>query len=524
MWLLDPTWVIVDVDDVLTFSLKVRQQHLLFVKLLNGFKVDFEKAFDSVRWDFLDDVLKKFGFGNKWCDWIRCCLTSSRGSILVNGSPTEEFQFQNGLKQGDPLSPFLFILIMESLHLSFQRVVDSGLFKGLNLNNTVCLSHMFYADDVVFVGKWSVENINTLTNVLDCFHRASGLKINMSKSKIMGVNVDGNKVTRAASKLGCLSLSSPFSYLGTKVGAFMSCEKAWKEVVDKVKNRLTKWKMKALSIGALRGHFFNGHETGSKKASWVKWEKVLAAKDRGGLGVASLFALNREIRRLGATGINIFDFMKQKVGNGNNIKFWTDNWGGSKMEQFQLLVEAANSIFLVPMEDRWEWNLGSSGDFSVASIRRKIDDSRLSTVGDKTRCDLTRNLGRLISNWWNTPFEEVDSIAAWKSWFSSIRLAPNLKLIFEGVWNLTGVVTKDLFLWFPVQGIYVDVPSSGVIYFDVGVVWKRFAVSLFEYPRECVEGEEGEMVMERARGREDKSVSILKQHREGEEQRAVARV
>ncbi|GJY29593.1 RNA-directed DNA polymerase, eukaryota [Tanacetum coccineum] len=69
--------------------------------------------------------------------------------------------------------------------------------------------------------------------------------------------------------------------------------------------------------------------------------------------------------------------------------------------------------------------------------------------------------------------------------------------------NLTGVVTKDLFLWFPVQGIYVDVPSSGVIYFDVGVVWKRFAVSLFEYPRECVEGEgEGEMVMERASGRE----------------------
>ena len=83
------------------------------------FKVDFEKAYDSVRWDFLDDVLYKFGFGNKWRVWIQSCLKSSRGSILINGSSTEEFQFFRGLKQGDPLSPFLLILIMESLHLSF---------------------------------------------------------------------------------------------------------------------------------------------------------------------------------------------------------------------------------------------------------------------------------------------------------------------------------------------------------------------------------------------------------------------
>ncbi|GKD54879.1 RNA-directed DNA polymerase, eukaryota, reverse transcriptase zinc-binding domain protein [Tanacetum coccineum] len=62
------------------------------------FKVNFEKAFDSVRWDYLDEVLKKFGFGDRWCSWIQSCLRSSRGSILVNGSPTKEFQFHKGLK------------------------------------------------------------------------------------------------------------------------------------------------------------------------------------------------------------------------------------------------------------------------------------------------------------------------------------------------------------------------------------------------------------------------------------------
>ncbi|GJX47042.1 RNA-directed DNA polymerase, eukaryota [Tanacetum coccineum] len=108
-------------NEVLQWCKVKKKQSLIF-------KVDFEKAYDSVR--------------------------SSRGSIIINGSPTEEFQFCKGLKQGDPLSPFLFILIMESLHLSFQRAVDAGMFKGIKLGASVNISHMFYADDAVFVGQW----------------------------------------------------------------------------------------------------------------------------------------------------------------------------------------------------------------------------------------------------------------------------------------------------------------------------------------------------------------------------------
>lgn len=107
-------------------------------------KIDFEKAYDSVRWDYLDEVLRNFGFGDKWCGGIQECLRSSYGSVLMNGSPTEEFQFFKDLKQGDPLSSFLFILIMESLHLSFTRVVDAGMFHGIALNPSTNLSHLFF--------------------------------------------------------------------------------------------------------------------------------------------------------------------------------------------------------------------------------------------------------------------------------------------------------------------------------------------------------------------------------------------
>nr|GEY89295.1 RNA-directed DNA polymerase, eukaryota, reverse transcriptase zinc-binding domain protein [Tanacetum cinerariifolium] len=92
------------------------------------FKVDFAKAYDSIRWYYLDDVLNAFGFGSRWWSWIQGNLNSGKDSILVNGSPTSEFQFHRGLKQGDPLAPFLFILIMESLHLSFNRAIEAGIF------------------------------------------------------------------------------------------------------------------------------------------------------------------------------------------------------------------------------------------------------------------------------------------------------------------------------------------------------------------------------------------------------------
>ncbi|GJX58355.1 RNA-directed DNA polymerase, eukaryota [Tanacetum coccineum] len=187
-----------------------------------GFKVDFEKAFDSVRWDYLDDVLAKFGFGDKWHGWIQGCLNSAKGSILVNGSPTSEFQFYKGLKQGDPLSPFLFILIMESLHLSFKNVVNAGIYKGIPIDNTLTLTHLFYVDDVVFVGKWDTSNVNTIINVLKCFFLASCLKINLHKSKLMGIGVPHNEVLLVADSIGCLTFSTPFNFLGVKVGGIMS--------------------------------------------------------------------------------------------------------------------------------------------------------------------------------------------------------------------------------------------------------------------------------------------------------------
>nr|GFB60700.1 RNA-directed DNA polymerase, eukaryota [Tanacetum cinerariifolium] len=167
-------------------------------KKLNGmiFKVDFEKAFNSMKWDYLDETLKAFSFGLKWNNWISICLNNAMGSVLVNGSPNLEFQFHK-----------------------------------------------------VFIGEWNNNNIQTLLSVLRCFYLALGLKINLYKSKLMGIGVSSNVVAAAASLIGCSILTTPFNYLGVNVGSNMSRITSWNDVISNVSSRLSKWKLKLFSIG-----------------------------------------------------------------------------------------------------------------------------------------------------------------------------------------------------------------------------------------------------------------------------------
>ncbi|GJZ99921.1 RNA-directed DNA polymerase, eukaryota [Tanacetum coccineum] len=291
------------------------------------FKVDFAKAYDSIRWDYLEDVLHSFGFGSKWRSWIRGCLNSGMASILVNGSPTSEFQFHRGLKQGDPLAPYLFILVMESLHLSFTRVIEAGIFTGVRIDPSTMISHLFYADDVVFIGEWSQDNLKGIMHSLRCFSLLSGLSINIKKSHLLGVGIPASYVNEAASSIGCSVMKALFKYLGVMVGGNASLVKAWDDTINKLKMRLSKWKLKTLSIGgrltllksvlgstpiynmslykvpktvlnsmeAIRRNFFNGTQDDERKITWVKWTKVLASKKQGGLGVSSFYALNRAL-------------------------------------------------------------------------------------------------------------------------------------------------------------------------------------------------------------------------------------
>ena len=193
-------------------------------KKKNGliFKVDFEKAYDNVDWSFLIDSLKKMGFGHKWVKWIEECLISAKMSVLVNGSPTEEFPMRKGLRQGDPLAPFLFLIVVEGLHILVSEAEKKRLFEGIKVGKLeTSVSHLQYADDAVFFGKWNVTNLKNLLKILECFQKLSGLKINVGKSKMYGLGILEEEVARWASSVGCGYGKFPFEYLGLPVGVSM---------------------------------------------------------------------------------------------------------------------------------------------------------------------------------------------------------------------------------------------------------------------------------------------------------------
>lgn len=111
------------INEMCSWVKKVKDKMLLF-------KVDFNKAFDTVNWEYLDHIQMQMGFGERWRGWIQSFLKSLTLSILVNDSPMGEFEMDRGIIQGDPLSPFLFIIAMEGLNIVMKEACAKGIFKG----------------------------------------------------------------------------------------------------------------------------------------------------------------------------------------------------------------------------------------------------------------------------------------------------------------------------------------------------------------------------------------------------------
>ena len=146
-------------------------------------KLDFQKAYDSVNWSFLKLVMMKFGFGRKWINWIMNCVCSASMSILLNSSPLKPFKMEKGLRQGDPLSPYLFILVSEALVCMLKKANDLNLIESVHIGkDKVCLKHLQFADDTLIFAPRNSLCITNYFRILDAFAVMSSLYLNYNKS------------------------------------------------------------------------------------------------------------------------------------------------------------------------------------------------------------------------------------------------------------------------------------------------------------------------------------------------------
>ncbi|KAL6585288.1 hypothetical protein OROMI_004577 [Orobanche minor] len=271
-------------------------------------------------------MLKLLGFGDKWVNWIMECVSKATSSVLVNGSPSKDFDFKRGLRQGDPLSPFLFLLVAEGLNLMMKKACVLGHFIPYKVErDSVAISHLQFVDDTIFFGEAVESNIIAIKSLLRCFESVSGLKINFCKSCLIGVGLEDVVVERWVALLNCKVGACPFMYLGLPIGDKENGTKMWKGLVEKVERRLSRWENKTQSFGgrlvliksvlgslplyflsffyapssiihdlvALQRNFLWGSLVGGgRKVAWVSWSKVCESKDCGGLGVKDLRLFN----------------------------------------------------------------------------------------------------------------------------------------------------------------------------------------------------------------------------------------
>jgi hypothetical protein len=293
-------------------------------------KLDMEKAFDHVNWNFLLYLLRRCGFGEKWCMWIKQCISTVRFSVLVNGSPCGYFGSSRGVRQGDPLSPFLFDLVMEAFSRMLGAITSRGWISGFSVGSCdlsrIVVSHLLFADDtLVFCGA-DASQIRHIGALLVCFEAVSGLKINLPKSALIPVGLVDN-VEHLAELLGCGTSSLPLKYLGLQLGAPFKLNSMWAELVDLMSRRLAPWKRTYLSKGGkialikstlsnlptymmslfpipalvakriekIQRDFLWGGMNDETKLHLVEWDKVCSPLDEGGLGIRNIRRFNQAL-------------------------------------------------------------------------------------------------------------------------------------------------------------------------------------------------------------------------------------
>ncbi|KAL9674589.1 hypothetical protein QQ045_030861 [Rhodiola kirilowii] len=212
-------------------------------------KLDFRKAYDSVSWEYLRSVQSSMGFGTRWMNWIEESYSSVELAILINGSPTKGISMGRGLRQGDPLSPFLFLLAAEGLSRMLNNTVRSGMISGAEwVQNGGKLTHLQFADDTILFCKADIQEVRKIRIILNSFAVCSGLEVNLSKSRCLGVGLEEEEVQNFADLLGCPAGSFPMNYLGMQVGGNPGRIATWRPILQKFKLKLASWRSVNLSM------------------------------------------------------------------------------------------------------------------------------------------------------------------------------------------------------------------------------------------------------------------------------------
>ncbi len=209
-------------------------------------KIDFDRAFDQVSWEFLFGLLRARGFSTTWVGWIKAILHSTTVAVLLNGTPGCFFRCSRGLRQGDPLSPLLFILCIDVFYRMLNQVIYNSLLSPIRVDE-VCVHTLQFADDLLLFFNGSSTSARVIRTVLDAFSTVSGLKVNFTKSALIPINLPSAHFEGLANLFGCSVASFPITYLGLPLSPRAPSRVDFLPLIEKLDKRLAGWKGQLLS-------------------------------------------------------------------------------------------------------------------------------------------------------------------------------------------------------------------------------------------------------------------------------------
>ncbi|GJX32724.1 RNA-directed DNA polymerase, eukaryota, reverse transcriptase zinc-binding domain protein [Tanacetum coccineum] len=293
-----------------------------------AFKIDLQKAYDTIDWSFLKVILEHFEFPGKMVDWIMVCVSTTKFSININGEREGYFNGGRGLRQGDPMSPYLFTLVTEVFSIIMGRNIGKTKeFKYHHGCKKLQITHLCFADDLLVFCHGDIKSVSTIKEALEEVSSYSGLRANMNKSIVFfgGMTIAEQNVILDIIPFAIGRL--PVRYLGVPLITKKINATDCKPLIDKVKSRVMDWKNKVLSYSRrhqlitsilstmqiywasvfllpknviyeinklLKGFLWCQGELTKGKAK-VSWDSVCKPRDKGGLGIKNLQLWNEVI-------------------------------------------------------------------------------------------------------------------------------------------------------------------------------------------------------------------------------------
>ncbi|XP_030964645.1 uncharacterized protein LOC115985893 [Quercus lobata] len=285
-------------------------------------KLDMSKSYDRVEWTCLENIMRKMGVHQKMIEVIMRCITTTTFSIRINGQSRGRIVPSRGLRQGDPLSPYLFLFCAEGLSALLRHAAERQAIHGVSVcRKAPRISHLFFADDSLVFCRASLEECDELQRIFTLYETVSGQQLNKAKTALFfsqntprAIQEEiktrfGAQIIRQHEKyLGLPSLvgrskKNTFHDLGKKLSGWKEklLSNAGKEILIKaVGQAIPSYTMSCFKLpdslcdelaGMVR-KFWWGQNNGADKMAWLSWEKMCTPKEAGGMGFRDLKAFN----------------------------------------------------------------------------------------------------------------------------------------------------------------------------------------------------------------------------------------